>query len=198
MTSYSRYFTPDDFEKFFIERKMLQNSTPHENDIIVCTEQEDVNKNTSTSEKLNCVEMESITLTEQDASLGQKNDYPLNNSTPQSLSFSSSNTSYNFEKKFSEDIHHNLKKWCRCFIEQKPAFHEDDTAVTSSSLAVDEREESVFKSEIKCERCQLEIHEKQRRKQHIIKLWMNFFGSSSSTESCDSYCSNMQKEISGK
>lgn len=198
MSSYSRYFTSKDFENFkeTSKRNILQNSTLQEKGNN--TVREDVFENSSTTQKPDCVEMDSIMMAEQN---NGDTDSSLDNSS-QLLSYSLSNSSCRYAQNVSKDANNNLTKWCRCHVEQEEqertfseGIQDGSATAANEKLSLDVqalgREENVFKSEVKCESCNLEIRENQRRRKRIIELWMKFFGSSSSTESCDSYCSNV-------
>lgn len=88
--------------------------------------------------------------------------------------------------------------WCCCF-EQKNTHLLDTYSLenasrrshpdkTSDDIAAIEDD---FETEVKCKTCHLEIREPERRRERIIELWMDFFGSSQPSSGNLQYCSSI-------
>lgn len=194
MTSYSRYFTVEDIQniKDGTKTKQLQTSTCDEQE--TWGKEEFVYKNSSTS--LHSEEMDDMSLPEEEVVL--KTDSPQ--SLPwQPFDFLQSNNAYTCKETTSEEeeeniINNNSRKWCRCVEESEETSDVNSNERTSTKfhniVQAASKPETEVKSEITCTNCQPEIREKSRKRKRIIELWMKFFGSSSSTESSDSYCAS--------
>jgi len=202
MTPYSRYFSLEDIQHLKEEKaKKLQTSARQQNALSPKESQSGVCIKYPTQKTFSESGIDGREYNG-DEVLAHKIEFPncLSFQKKSELQLSGSDTVHVHETENCNEgftMNNEARNWCRCFEQKEPTTSSAHSNACSSTTTKPPNISKVMSLEediptkIKCKYCRLEIREEHRRKERIIELWMQFFGSRSSAETDAQYCSSI-------